>query len=172
MRKIVAFCDASYDRKSGAGGVGVYYQSAPDDDASLSLAVSGMHDCNYGEVFALWLVLCSVGQTMSPEEIKTFGLVIYLDSDHALALFNGEGEVKEGREFEAEMIKSARLYASKLSGLEIVCVKSHRGFSPLGMANEHCDRLAKKAMRLMRDTSIEVKPIKDIFKDKGGELES
>lgn len=166
MRKIVAFCDASYDRKSLAGGVGIYYQSAPDDDASLSLSVSGMRDCNYGEVFALWLVLCSITETMTPKEVSELTLVVYLDSDHALALFNGEREVKEGREFEADMIKNAQFHASKLKGLEIVCVKSHRGFSPLGMANEHCDRLAKKAMRTMRDTSLVTRPIEDLFNEK------
>lgn len=166
MRKIAAFCDASYDRKSSAGGIGIYYQSAPDYDASLSLSVSGMRDCNYGEVFALWLVLCSVVQTMTPKEASELTLVVYLDSDHALELFNDQRKVKEGREFEAEMIKSAQLYAGKLKGMEIVCVKSHRGFSPLGMANEHCDRLAKKAMRSMRDSLSVTRPIEDIFNEK------
>ena len=172
MRKIVVFCDASYDRKSLAGGVGIYYQSAHDDDASLSLSVSEMRDCNYGEVFALWLVLCSLVKTMTPKEIAELTVVVYLDSDHALALFNGEREIKEGREFEGEMIKSAKFHASKLKGLEIVCVKSHRGFSPLGMANEHCDRLAKKAMRSMRETSFSARPIKEVFNEKNKDTQS
>ena len=125
-----------------------------------------MKDCNYGEVFSLWLVLCSLAQTMTEKEFANLSVVVYLDSDHAMELFNGTRQVKEGREFETELIKSAHSYSDKMKGLEIVCVKSHRGFSPLGMANEHCDRLAKKAMRAMRDGLGAHRPIEEVFKEK------
>lgn len=161
--KVVAFSDASYDRKTGAGGVGIYFQNKEDDDASVSIPVTGMLDCNHGELFAINVLMTSLSKNMSPEDLISVHLTAYVDSDHAVDLIQGRRKVKEGRDLESVTLKNVLSLMESFQCVELVCLKAHRGFSPLGMANEHCDRLAKKAMRNLRDNNVKAVSVADFF---------
>lgn len=161
--KVIAFTDASYDINTGSGGVGVYFQNMGDDDASVSIPVTGMLDNNHGQLFAISVVMASISKSIPPEGLISVGLTIYVDSDHAFELIQGRRKVKEGRDDEAVTLKNVLLLMESFQSVDLVCLKAHRGFSPLGMANEHCDRLAKKAMRGLRDNKIKAISIDDFF---------
>jgi ribonuclease HI len=149
--KVSVFCDASFDRKSRAGGVGVYFQSR-NEDASVSMPVTGMLDCNHGELFALFVVLVSLER--NADDLKSLHVTVYVDSDFVFELVNSKREPSPERFNENMLVSNIKSNMQKFKAVELVCLKSHQGKSPLGMANEHADRLAKKAMRNLRDNKV------------------
>jgi len=161
--KVTAFCDASYDRKTRSGGVGVYFQNTDDDDASISMPLNDLLDNNHGELFGICVVMTSMIKNIASDVLLGTHLTVYIDSDHAFDLVNGNRRVKEGRDAEATTLERVLSMMDAFRGVDLVCLKSHRGFSPLGMANEHCDRLAKKAMRGLRDGKLTAISVSDFF---------
>jgi ribonuclease HI len=147
-KRLLAYCDASFDRRSQAAGLGIY---APQDNIEISQSAAGMMDCNHSEVMALHLLLESLLKAKGEAECANTSLVVICDSDHAVDLYYGRRKVKSGREQEASLLRALLVNSEKFFDVVIFVVKSHKGRSPHSMGNEHADKLAKRAMRQMRD---------------------
>lgn len=149
---LVLFTDASFDRRSGAGGLGVYMPDLNGEEVALSLQVSDLMDCNHGEVNAVYSGLLHLFSVLSPAQTETLSLSVYTDSDHAYALLTKQRNPTTGRDNEARCVAGCHHMTSQLSSCHWHCLKSHRQAGPLSLSNERADRLAKKAMRACRDS--------------------
>lgn len=149
--RLTVYCDASFDRRSRAGGLGVYVPRLHDNEVALSVPASGLLDCNHGEVAAFSLALSHLKEALDPSSTT---LAVYTDSDHLTELLEGRRGTTPARQAELELFTELLAEQKQWQALSLVCLKSHRQHGPHALGNERADRLAKRAMRTLRDGAL------------------
>jgi ribonuclease HI len=131
----IVYCDASFDNKTCATGIGLLCYGCSDKE--LIFICDGISDSNIAELLAACQGLMLL---IKSNALKTSTLVT--DSDYVLRLFNDNTPHPVMDEF--------KTLANLLPSFKIKCVAGHRGSS--APENTHVDNLAKRAMRAMRDS--------------------
>ncbi len=155
---ITVYCDGSYDKDSGFAGLGiVLQQGGSTEDFSFPLDTP-FSDNNQVEVKAIEksieLVTAYANSTWG--SIANVNLTIITDSDYASDCFTKAGFcfAKEMPYGTTQLIVNTKLMLEKFKNFTIVVVKSHTKIkSPEAMLNEHCDKLAKRALQTVLDKS-------------------
>lgn len=138
------YSDGSFCRKSRAAGVGVYYktgQAPMVKEVRMSQAYAHVLDNNHAETLA---VVFAVKQIMA-NQIKG-SLTVVTDSDHVYEVWSG---VKSACDKQRPLFKLLHELSLNFQQFNMIVTKGHSGLK--GIENEQCDRLAKQAMRAMRD---------------------
>ena len=141
------YSDGSFCRKSRAAGVGVYFKTGQAPlvkEMRMSQAFANVSDNNHAETLA---VVFAVKQVVA-NQIKG-SLTIITDSDHVYEVWSG---VKSACDKQLPLFKLLRELSLNFEKFNMTVTKGHSGLN--GIENEQCDRLAKQAMRAMRDNRV------------------
>lgn len=149
--KIRAYCDASYDDKTGAVGLGSTFNKTPLTQENRTCGDRQTNiDANGAELYAI--SFCMKHVLAEVDDASKVELQIVTDSDDCLR------KLQLDKANWCKQVEEIYELNEKFKSVEFIPIKGHcENKGPDHMLNCHVDKMAKRSMREVRDR-IHVNP--------------